>query len=1178
MWWVLARNEIRVCTRLSRTKFILTLTFVICLWYFVIVTLFHMQDSGVLPMYGVISPRYFLGILGDSFLALFCIGVLLFAFDMHSRDEKYRIREVLDSKPVGSLQFFLGRLFGVFVIMGLSLVLVLTLAVAYGVLSEVLSIPFGEPIEPWSVASFLVLDVLPNFIFYGGLVLLLARIIKPRFIALLLAVFCMFGLHWFTSRLPLELAVPLQTVSGNVIFPSEVIPTFWNLEVVLNRIALMLMGLGFLHWLALLHSRNTGSNLGPRKLGLYAFGGGVLLITGMLGTQLMEQQQIAGWKRFHDEHFEPDSFPDIHDLRGNVDIYPGRTIELNLTLDVSIADEHSGEFVLFSLNPNYRIRELSVSGETVNDAKFKKGLLRVPREYFSEDIVELQLKAKGRPKSQFAYLDSVERVSEIVGPEARQLRYLGTENYIFHPEFAALMPGIKWYPTSGTATNEDLWSRRRKEFFTVDLYVSVPAGWLVAGPAQRELAAAEDRAVFRFRSNTSLPQIALIASRFESASHQVEGIEFELLYSRVHKRNFDALTVPDSPPHRPIVEHKLEEMKSSSLAYPYSVNSLVEVPAALRTFGGGHSLNPVLGMPGILMMPETSLPTMHLDSLHTERDYQRAEHFNWTEQDWVSSKISRLGSYFGIEQFAGNHLVHFYRSNFFDLVSATGPRAEMLNLILKQVIHLMFEEREIAFDFDIGLDREVLDLSQIDPIQIANMLRFVKENPYLPNIEIDRGDQILAWFTARNRKLESATVLEAVESLSLADYEPRYESTAEIRAFRLRSLAISKLMLDLWGTDVIVPIIAELRQRFRGQNFSYDDFLAVTNAHGVDFEQQLGDMIHSSSVPGFIASDVIQRPIQNDEDNSSIFETTFVLQNGESTAGFCRVIPRTSSGAAYVIDFGNWIPVFVKKNQTIEVVIHSGLPLLDVVIQPYLSLNRDILQLDIPPMQELSEEEYRYRGEPEIVSIREIELDQTVGDSFIVIDDLDSGFSVVDKSRRFKFNPLITLARRFVGVSDNEMIRGLPTYQFNEIFVQHDTWERKSDTTAYGKYWKTLALNRGGNGESFAKISTILPSKGSWQVEYYLPRVNISRTRRYAGSTYMQTIGGEIAGVAKIDVYVDEVVNTESLDAMKVAPGWHVIGTYAVNNPEVEVWISNPNEHKYVYADAIRWSPVENDE
>ena len=757
IFWVLARNEFRVCTRLSRTKFIIALTFVICLWYFVVVTMFHMLDSGVLPMYGVISPRYFLGILGDSFLALFCIGVLLLAFDMHARDERYRVQDVLDCKPVNSLQLFLGRLFGVYFIMGLLLALVLTLAIVYGMLSEVLAIPFGEPIEPWSVASFLLLDVLPNFIFFGGLVLLLAWFIRPRFIAFLLVVFCMFGLQWITSRLPLELASPLQTVTGNVIFPSEITPTLWNLEVILNRVALILMGLGFLHWLALLHSRNTSSNLGPRKRGLYSFGGGILLIAGMLGTQFMEQQQIAGWIRFHDEHFEPDSFPDIHDIRGNVDIYPGRTIELNLTLDVSIAGAHSGEFVLFSLNPNYRIREFSISGETVKDAKFKKGLLRVPRKYFSEDIVELQLKAKGRPRSQFAYLDSVERLSKVVGPEARQLRYLGIENYIFYPEFVALMPGIKWYPTSGTATNEDLWSRRRKDFFTFDVHVSVPAGWLVAGPARRKLAEEDGRSVFRFRSYNSLPQIALVASRFESASHQVEGVEFELLYSRVHQRNFDALTLPDSPRLRSTLAYKLEQVRSSGLDYPYPVYSLVEIPAALRTFGGGRSIQSVLGMPGVLMMPETSLPTMHLDSLHEKIDRLRAKREKWTERDWVASKIYKLGSYFGIDQYAGNHLIHFYRSIISDQVSASGRSAELLNLIIEQVVQLTIEEREISYDFDIGLDRDVLDLSYIHPTQIANILRLIKKSSNERYLDIERTDQLMHWSTARNRKLTSLT-------------------------------------------------------------------------------------------------------------------------------------------------------------------------------------------------------------------------------------------------------------------------------------------------------------------------------------------------------------------------------------------------------------------------------------
>ena len=1178
-WEVLARNEIRVCARLSRTKFILVVAFGICLWYFVILTMFHMLDSGVVPMHGVLSPRYLMSILGDSYLALFCLGVLLLSYDIHSRDENNRIQEVLQSKPVGNLQFFAGRLFGIFVVMGLPMVFFLMVAVFYGVLSGIFALPFGEPIEPWSVVSFLVLDVFPTFFVFGSLVFFLGWIIKPRFVALFVSAFCLYGVMWVNSRLPLEIFKPLQTVTGNVIFPSEIIPNFLETQVVLNRLALILMGIGFLYWLSVLYARNTGSSVAQRAKGFYAFGGGILLIVGMIGSNYLEQQQVTGWKRFHDQHFEPSSFPDIHHLSGTVDLYPGRNIALNLNLDVSVSEEFPGNFVLFSLNPNYRIKQITVAGEKVKGHRFNKGLLKIPRHYFEGSKVEMQLQATGRPKSQFAYLDSIDKVSNIFGREAHQLRYLGTENHIFDPRFVALMPGIKWYPTSGTATREDMWHKRPKDFFTVDLHVSVPSKWLVAGPAKREFLESKGRSVFRFQTHNPVPRFALVASRFERASQRVGTVEFELLYDRSHRRAFEPLTVADNPAQRLWVEDLLEEVSSAGLEYPYSAYSVVEVPAALRTFGGDSKLSSVLGMPGILMMPETSLPTIHIDSLFDEWDFGWNGPIDWSDSEWVKSMRLRLYEYFGFDQYVGNHLVHFYQSVLSDQINATGPDALMLNLVLEQLLQLVLADREISFDFDSALDRDVLDLTQIDAVQIGNLLRILECQRDTKCIYYDRSEQHLDLLSARDRQLNSDSVLDVVETLSLFDFESSEISTVGQRALRIRSLAVSKVLVDVWGTDAIRAILAELLQQFRGQNFNYHDFISLAQSHGVDFESRLDDMIHSTGLPGFIASDATQHRVQTEDSKQSIFQTTFTLQNGEPVSGYCLVTPilRSTDRA----DAGGPIetpPIFVHSNQSLEVVIQTESPLLYVAIIPYLSLNRTRFDLVVPLVQDLSDEERERasregRGTVEIISLLEIENVQADDTRFIVIDDLDAGFSVVDKSNRFKVQPIAHFARSFLGVSASEMIRGLPAFRFEEVAVPKDTWERKTEPTAYGRYWKTYAVNRTGGGQTFAKFAAVLPAQESWRLEYFLPERYLTRARQYAKYFSIETHKVWM-GVAQIDVHVDETVRTELLDTKNLETGWHIIGNYNIRAPEVEVWISNP-EGGVVFADAIRWSPVE---
>ena len=1131
-----------------------------------------MQTSGLAPMFGVISPRYFTALLGGSFLALFSLGILVLAFDMQSRDDNSRIREVLASKPVGNMTFFLGRLFGIFTVLGVPLVGITVLFMLYGFISEIFAIPFGEPIEPMSIASLLVLDVLPNFIFFGTLVVLLASFIRPRFVALILSAFCLYGLLWINSRLPLSVSTPLQTVTGNVIFPSELTPTFITTEVFLNRVALVLMGMGFLYWLSSFYPRNTSSSAKPRMKGAYVFGAGILLIAGMCGAQFLEHTQIASWKQEHHLHFEPASFPDVHSIEGSVEIYPGRAVSLDLNMSVSVPGHGVGEEVLFSFNPGYRIDTLSIGGRDVVDYQFRHGLLKIPRSHFDAKTVTLTLQAKGRPNPRFAYLDTFERTSKIFGPEVRQLRYLGTENYIFRPEFVALMPGIKWYPVAGTASNEDHWDQRPKDFFTVDLQVSVPRKWIVAGPAQRQVLPEEKRTMFRFLTSNPIPKLALVAARFERYYQSIEEIEFEVLYSRAHRRNFDALALAGDALHETVTE-SLDDINAAGLNYPYSVFSVVETPASLRTYGGGSRIDSVLGMPGILMMPETTLPTLHLDSFHEARDFTWAKQQNYTNVEWMESKLGRLKRYFGIELYVGNYLSQSYRSIISDQTNVTGPHAQLLNLILEQVIQLTLLEYEYSFDFDLALDLDVLDFTYIEPAQIVNLNR--------RGSDINLRAQRLNLRDTRVHKLTTEEVLDAVESIPLINYDSNIAlGTINKRALRLRALAVSQLLIDSVDTKKLHSIITALVDRYRGQNFSYDDFIAEAQSHGVNLKLLIDDLVHSPRLPGFILSDVTQHRIETDEEEEFPFQVSFKLTNGESVPGYCLLTPINRHVQIQNRDFIDFTkPLYVEKNQSIEVVIESRSPMIDIVIEPYLSLNRSALRHRVTSIKDWHINWYYENqgiiiGKPQIVSIRELNTEPSDDDTSIIIDDLDAGFSIVNQSDRFNFQPLIHLARRLAGTSVKEKIRGLPAYQRDDFVVPLDTWERKADTTAYGKYWKTLAMNRDGRGKTFAKFATSLPTTGKWRLEYFIPAGNFETYRHFMGA-HSSSSREFSMGTANIDVLGAATEIKESIDFSAVAPSWHLLGEYEIENTDVEVWVSNPDQQDLIFADAIRWTPVD---
>ena len=879
--WALARNELRVCARMSRTKVILVPFSLICVVYFVLLTNWHMQNSGVVPMYGVISPRYIASLFGSDFLALFCVGTLLFTFDMRHRDESSRIREIIDSLPINSVELFAGRLLGIFLLVGTPMFIIVALAVGWGVISEVFSIPFGEPIEPWSVASFLILDVAPSFIFWGSFTLFLVSAIRSRILVLALTVFCLYGLVWVNSSLPLHVSTPLQTVTANVIFPSDLIPTFFTLETFLNRIALVLFGFGFLYWLSHIYPRNSPSPTPQHRRALYCFTGGLVLILGMFSAQALERQQIAQWIRVHDAQFDPDSFPDVKHIAGTVAVYPGRSISLDLSMSVSVSDNDAVEDVLFSFNPGYRIVNLFIDGEIIKDRQFRNGLLKIPRRYFAGEVVNLQIQAKGRPHTQFAYLDSVARLSKVIGPEVRQLQYLGTESYIFRPEFVILMPGIKWYPVAGTATLEDYWVERPKDYFTVDLKVWVPSNWVVAGPAKRQSLPEAKRTSYLFQTSNPIQQLALIASRFEHASHTINDVEFEVLYSRQHRKTFETLA-PTGEDYLVRIREYMEKIDSLNLTYPHSVLSLVEVPASLRTFGGTRELDPVLGMPGILMMPETTLASMHVESLHPQHDFESQRGpYPYTYDEWMRRKVRYLEGYFGIELYLGNHLSHFSNSIVADQMHATGRNAELLNRMLKQILQLHVAEYEIAFDFGLALDLDLVDLTEFDPIEGLSAFKRV--------FDTDRGEQLHELRYARMQKLKSDAVFDAINTLQLSDHASLKDLTIEEeRALRARSLSVSKALIDTLGTESLSAIIADLLAQFRGKTFSYDDFLLAVQSQGVNLEEHLYDMLHSTHLPGFLVSDVTQSRVQADEGKQTIYQVSFVLENGEPVSGFLQ--------------------------------------------------------------------------------------------------------------------------------------------------------------------------------------------------------------------------------------------------------------------------------------------------
>ncbi|MYD46510.1 MAG: hypothetical protein F4W92_09170 [Gammaproteobacteria bacterium] len=1160
--WSIALHEMQSHRRLVRTHIFIWIALIICALYYLVVARKHMESASVGPMQGIISPRYIMSLLSGSFVALFCIGVLVLVFDLLRRDETSRIQEVISSKPVRNLDFLTGRLLGVMMTMSIPMIGFLFAIVTYGVIAEIFSIPFGQPVVLSSVVSFVLLDIVPNFAFFGSLAILISTLSKSRLVAILLTAFGLGTLFWLNSRLPLDVVVPLQTVTGNVIFASELTPVFFTPTVVLNRITLLLLSIGFLCWSSSLEKRLNPFRFRELALGCASFALGVLVLGIMIGTHLRDLREVDGWVEVHDDHFIPSTFPDVRDIRGHVDIRPGRSISIDLTLEVSVDSGEDIGFVLFSLNPGYTISQLRVGGEEIEDRDFQNGLLKIPRKYFSSDANELEISAKGFPDPRFAYLDSLEAIAEVTGPEIRQLRLLGTKNAIFHNKFVALVPGIKWYPTSGTATNEDTWEQRERDFFTLNIDVSVPKNWLVVGPAKREPVEDKSRKTYRFQQSNSISEFALVGSKFKSASMEVEGIEFEVLYSGAHKSTFEAFA-PAIDNIRQRLGWVIEEIRDQGVNYTHRSYTLVEVPSTLRVFGGGVSMDTVMCPPGMLMVRESTLPTYpDLSKLSRTPSDQP----DMTEEDWITSQFAEIVGYLQSSMFESSLNYVLYRNLLVQHTNATQQGARALNILLKVLSEAMFPARHADFDFQLALNRDILDLVSLDPIRF--LVSSLQWSVFSQDLERLQKTQAI-----RN----SPEVWDTAASLSLHDAETQANSIIELRALRLRAQYFVEVLRDSLGTEALAPITADLTNSFRGKNFRFEDFVDVLSNHGVDLDQLAGDLIAEASLPGFVATDPNVQALTGSDGPS--YESSFVLQNDQPVSGPVQLSIAYKSEDPFL---GPWNavsmpPILVGANQSVRVVIESPKPVQSIWVKPYLSLNRQRFRIDLPLSDETQSQDENTESAPFIKTIEIVEV-ESLPNSSITIDDLDPEFSVMEHSDTSVLSSAFTqFFRRLLGTEKVQLDSGLPVYQ-HQYRQEPIAWSRKVDPSAFGMYRRTFVLTTNNTERtSSAKFSAKLPRVGRWKLEYYLPDQFLVDEIQLGGMSFVSMLVSLSFSTINLEIYDGATTVSHSIEASNVVRGWHNIGNFDLANKEVDVLVSNKTNHRYqsVVADAIRWTPIE---
>ncbi|MCY3541480.1 MAG: hypothetical protein OXH31_06190 [Gammaproteobacteria bacterium] len=1189
-------TELKLSLKSRRTKFVLLFACLVSVSFYGLVEVQYVLRAAESASAGMMAPTYLAATLGHHFVALFCLVIVLLTYDLWERDRRNRINEVLEVVPSSNVIVVLGRLLGLVLLLTLTIVVFVVAIVLYGWIAETVGLGYGNLIELHSVASFLIWDLVPNLAFFGALTILLSTVIRSRVTVLLVSFACIVVFFWLFFLLPLDISGAFVTTTGGTLFPSEIAPRFVSAEILLNRIALLLLTAGFVvlagcGWRRPLVHRQRLALLGMSACILSS-----LTICGLLTYQHIRQYEVRGWVQAHDA-LELSTFPDITTIRGNVDIVPGRKLKLDLTVELIPPKNNSRDYVVFSLNPGYRVLSCWIDDVEIDDHSFEQGILKVPMDNTVDgETVSVRIKAGGRPDARFAYLDAAVKNKDIAGAKVRNFFAMGTENFIFHSKFVVLTSGIKWYPTSGAATGEVDWEIRPRDLYNIDLTVSVPENWLVAGPGHRESISADKRkkSKYRIAPKQPVPEITLVSSNFERASAVIQDVEFEVLYAKQHRRRFHDMRVIENPLQTRIAS-LVYHVKKQGLVYPYEQFSLVEVPTYLRVYGGGWNMDTIMGPPGMVLMRESSLPSTDVsighelafqalvDSLleNTPDDYALSEDLLLSSEFYASD----LSSYFKGNVFGEDPTIGFARNFFAFRVSPTGPQAIVLSSVLEKIAQRLVFDRSIfvpdrispgagrSFVFKMALENakrsvyDLFDFNQVNPQQSREELA-----------SLHYGSDTEAWNDLGRFSLGELTF----------DQTPQRSS----RVLRLKATAMSKLVVELLGKDSTARLLGHLVNQQTGTSYSYDDLIIAAKGVDLDLEESLGNWLEAKGLPGFILAepeikrlpDEIKR-LPTGSYQTKVFQASLVVHNAEATDGFAKVswLHKQPTGGERDRTRRFSKTFLIRGNESVRLTIVSHWPRpIDVVyLEPYLSLNHEAVRIDIPAHFDVDTIVNEELGPG--TRTYAVELDWSPPNTAeIVIDDLDEGFELVYENPPRTTIRAVSFARKLLGISTVEAWDyGLPIY-VPERGVQptKQRWVRLSDSRAFGKYRRTYAFVYAGKADrpSYAKFKATLPTTGRWKLEYHMPVDSLDQNVREKSILRSQEKPTDwyerfTPGISIIEVLIGEEKEVIEFNAPAAEYGWNTIGEFDVGSEHTEVWISGASDRKTVYADAIRWVP-----
>lgn len=1064
-----------------------------------------------------IDPRYLIASYGCISTTVMFVGVIFLGFDSWTRDRRSPYVDAVASRSVLNLEIVGSKVVALALVAWFpALVLGATLQVV-GVFAVEFGGRFGRMLEPASLTGYVIVNSFTATVFWSSAVVFLGYVLRNRLVVVVVAITLLAIQLYGLFRAPLYLVEAFSIIPAFSRLASDLLPLIVSADELAYRLLTVVVGLGLVVIAAALVSRPDSRSPVP-----FVAGGVLVTATGAVGVAALvldDVERVALREHWVSAHGSAPltGIVDLVRLSGKVVVIPGDRLVLDVALDLRTATDGASNITL-SFNPGMRVSTIDIDGHDV-EYEHADGILAValpsPSERDGNSMVTMALRAEGDPDSAFGYLDAtIDPYREALANS--QLHVLGLEASIFESEYVALMPGVRWFPVPGTNFAAIGPRGPIRDFFDVDVEVTVPTGWSAVGPGRSAVEHEHPISRFRFKPASPIPSFGLIAARFERYSTKVDEVELELLLHDRHLHNVDLFSSAiDDYLRRDIVHANPAGMmpNGGQSMYPFRSLSIVEVPGRLRGFGGGWRMAGVQSLPGVLFLGEYGFPTAHFASVIADRPDRAA----WT-----------LGDYFA-RDYGGGNLASGLARHFYEYrTSPRGTAGLAIDLLAESLIR-----QEVRNWLPITVAGGDYFSAYAYLRSTGSLMGYTELIDRITNSTKGIYGVLNAVATAPP---DSDVVWDLAERTSLAELDGRRHPRAALGVLRLRVDNAEKLLRAQAGGEKLREIFRDLVDRFGGRDFSLDEFLGTVR--NPVLESTISDLLFASGLPGYMSSPVVVSRLKDADSGKPRFQVGMHVRNDEPVAGTVRMVVSISDVAPTVIGR----PVEIPGNTSVELgIISDDIPEI-VWLETFMSLNRDPIVPEIVVSDREDPNADGFEGARN--------SGWTITYPGVLVDDLDEEFRIERTGSFEDFSPFERL--RVEGRMFGERGSRIPLGDGSAI----SGWSREEGMWNWGKYRRTVARVDAGRGLGNAIFSATIPESGKWKLYYHMPR-NV-RLDALGAADMVVIDGGKGSSSVRIS----------GADWVR---GWNYVGEFDLRTDHVEVAVSDRTDGRFMLADAIMW-------